>query len=129
MQRTLAAITLLVPDYDEAIAFFTQAMRWKLLEDTRLSDSKRWVRVAAEGGSALLLAQPSTPEQAAQVGRHAGGRVGLFLHTDNLDTEMAHLRAHAVRFSDGPRDEPYGRVVIFTDPWGNRWDLIEPKAA
>jgi predicted enzyme related to lactoylglutathione lyase len=127
MHRTLAAVTLLVPDYDQAIAFFTRALRWQLLEDTRLSDSKRWVRVAAEAGSALLLAQASNAEQSAQIGRHAGGRVGLFVHTDDLDAELVHLRTHGVRVDGPPRDEPYGRVVIFTDPWGNRWDLIEPS--
>jgi len=129
MRRSLHAVTLLVPSYDEGIAFFTQVLRWQLLEDTLLAPGKRWVRVAAEEGSALLLAVPGNAEQTAQMGRHAGGRVGLFLHTDDFDGELAHLRGHGVHFTETPRDEVYGRVVVFTDPWGNRWDLIEPRTA
>ena len=139
MTRCLAYTSLLVPDYDQAIAFFTQVLRWQLLEDTPMSPDKRWVRVAAgDSGGTLLLARAGTPEQLALVGRQwaglggqsgLGGRVGLFLHTDSFDEDMAHLRAHGVQFHEAPRSEAYGRVVVFSDPWGNRWDLIEPRAS
>jgi len=119
--------SLLVPDYDEALAFFTQVLRFRVLEDTALSPDKRWVVVApSSSGGALLLARASTPEQRTLIGRQGGGRVWLFLHTDDLDAEMAHMRTHGVAFAEAPRTEAYGRVVVFTDPWGNRWDLIQP---
>ncbi len=127
MVRCLAYTSLLVPDYDEAIAFFTRVLRWRLLQDTALSDTKRWVLVSpGDRGGALLLARASTPQQVALIGAQGGGRVWLFLHTDDLDGDIAHLSAQGVRFTESPRSEPYGRVVVFLDPWGNRWDLIEP---
>ena len=130
MTRCLAYTSLLVPDYDQAIAFFTQVLRWQLLEDTPMSPDKRWVRVAAgDSGGTLLLARAGTPEQLALVGRQWAGRVGLFLHTDSFDQDMAHLCAHGVQFHEAPRSEAYGRVVVFSDPWGNRWDLMEPRAS
>ncbi len=129
-RQRLVCTALLVPQYDEAIAFFTQVLRWQVLQDSRLSPSKRWVLVSPgagdEPGGALLLAQPSNEEQAKQIGRHAGGRVGLFLHTQDLADDMAHMRRHGVRFLEAPRHEAYGSVVVFQDPWGNRWDLIQP---
>jgi catechol 2,3-dioxygenase-like lactoylglutathione lyase family enzyme len=119
--------SLLVPDYDEALAFFTQALRFQVRQDTALSPDKRWVVVApSSSGGALLLARAATPEQRTLIGRQGGGRVWLFLHTDDLDADMAHLRTHGVAFAEAPRTEAYGRVVVFTDPWGNRWDLIQP---
>ena len=119
--------SLLVPDYDEALAFFTQALHFRVLQDTPLSPDKRWVVVApSSSGGALLLARASTPEQRALIGRQGGGRVWLFLHTDDLDADMARMRTHGVAFAEAPRTEAYGRVVVFTDPWGNRWDLIQP---
>lgn len=129
MPRQLAYTSLLVDDYDAALRFFTEALRFELREDTQLSPSKRWIVVApsAQGG-ALLLAKANTPEQQALVGRQGGGRVWLFLHTDDLDAEMRHMQAHDVRFAEAPRNEAYGRVVIFLDLYGNRWDLIEPRA-
>lgn len=130
MARTLVHISLLVPAYDEALAFFTQVLRWHVLQDLPLSATKRWLVVAPGGaGAALLLAQASTPEQVALIGRQGAGRVWLFLHTDDLDADMAHMRAHGVHFTETPRTEAYGRVVVFLDPWGNRWDLIEPLAS
>jgi len=131
MPRSLALTSLLVPDYDEALAFFTQALRFEVLEDTPLAPGKRWLVVAPsrQHGGALLLARASTPEQRALIGRQGGGRVWLFLHTDDLDADMAHLRRHGVAFDEAPRSEAYGRVVVFTDPWGNRWDLIQPAAS
>jgi len=129
MQRTLATVSLLVEDYDAAIAFFTQALRFELLEDSPLAPGKRWVRVAPSGGgAALLLARAATPEQRALVGQQGAGRVWLFLHTDDFDAELTHFRAHGVRLAEAPRTERYGRVVVFLDLCGNRWDLIEPAA-
>jgi catechol 2,3-dioxygenase-like lactoylglutathione lyase family enzyme len=130
MPRHLALTTFLVPDYDTAIAWFTEALRFELREDTLLAPGKRWVVVApsAAGGAggALLLAQASTPEQQALVGRQHGGRVGFFLHTDDFDAELANFARHGVRLKETPRSEAYGRVVVFEDRWGNLWDLIQP---
>ena len=126
--RRLVMTTLVVRDYDEAIAFYTGVMRFRLVEDTVLSPTKRWVVVSPGDGSALLLARAASPEQDAAIGRQAGSRVFLFLHTDDLDGDVAHLRAHGVRFvEEAPRNEPYGRVIVFHDLYGNKWDLIEPK--
>jgi catechol 2,3-dioxygenase-like lactoylglutathione lyase family enzyme len=130
MTRRLAMLTLVVRDYDEAIAFYTRVMRFALIEDTPVSPTKRWVVVSpgGDGGAGLLLAKAATPEQQAAIGHQTGGRVFLFLHTDDLDGDVAHLRAHNVRFAeDAPRNEAYGRVIVFHDLYGNQWDLIEPK--
>ena len=128
MNRSLVYTSLLVSDCDEALAFFTQVLRWQVREDLRLSSSKRWIVVApSDAGGALLLAQATTPEQRTLIGRQCGGRVGWFLHTDTLDVDMAHMQSHGVHFTETPRTEAYGRVVVFIDPWGNRWDLIENK--
>jgi catechol 2,3-dioxygenase-like lactoylglutathione lyase family enzyme len=127
----IAYMALVVREYDEAIAFFTQALRFELLEDTPQSPTKRWVRVAprgtsdAQGGAQLLLARAATPEQERSVGNQTGGRVFMFLHTDDFDGDLAHMRTHGVRFTEEPRHEPYGRVVVFLDLYGNKWDLIE----
>jgi len=131
MPRSLVHTSLLVPDYDEAVHFFTRVLRFQVLQDTPLSPTKRWVVVApsAAPGGALLLAKASTPEQQALIGRQGGGRVWLFLHCDDLDEEVAHLRRHGIVFDGEPRAEAYGRVVVFTDCWGNRWDLIQPASA
>jgi catechol 2,3-dioxygenase-like lactoylglutathione lyase family enzyme len=130
MPRSLALTSFLVPDYDEALSFFTGALRFTVMQDTLLSPGKRWVVVAPSGtGGALLLAGEKTPDKRALVGRQGGGRVWLFLHTDDLDADRAHMAAHGVAFAEAPRTEAYGRVVVFTDPWGNRWDLIQPAAA
>ena len=134
MARHLALTTLLLPAheeaYDEAIAWFTQALRFELLQDTPLAPGKRWVVVAPsrEGGGRLLLARAGTPEQQALVGRQMGGRVGFFLHTDDFAAELAHFAQHGVRLREAPRQEVYGRVVVFEDRWGNPWDLIEPAS-
>jgi catechol 2,3-dioxygenase-like lactoylglutathione lyase family enzyme len=129
MTRTLAAVTFVVRDYDEAIQFFTQVLRFSLIEDTPLGDGKRWVRVAPRGNSetSLLLARAANPGQLAHVGDQAGGRVAFFLHTDDFESDYRHLQAHGVRFTETPRNEPYGRVVVFLDLYGNKWDLIGPK--
>jgi catechol 2,3-dioxygenase-like lactoylglutathione lyase family enzyme len=130
MMKRLAMLTLVVRDYDEAIDFYTRVLRFTLIEDTPLSVTKRWVVVRAGGGGAdLLLAQAASPEQEAAIGHQTGGRVGFFLHTDDFEGELTHLRAHAVRFAEAaPRDEAYGCVIVFHDLYGNKWDLIGPKA-
>ena len=128
MPHTLAAVSLLVRDYDEAIAFFTNALRFKLVEDTLLNDEKRWVVVAPEkAGAALLLAKASTEEQKACIGNQTGGRVFLFLHTADFWDDYKHMQAAGVRFVEKPREEEYGLVVVFLDLYGNKWDLVQPK--
>lgn len=128
MTRSIVLVTLVVRDYDEAIAFFTQALRFAVIEDTPLAGGKRWVVVAplVSQGAALLLARAAGPEQVAHVGNQAGGRVFLFLQTDDFWRDYQHMLAHGVRFAEQPRDEPYGRVAVFLDLYGNRWDLLEP---
>jgi len=129
MSRSIAALSLLVREYDEAIAFFTRALRFELVEDTPLGDGKRWVLVAPpeSGGAQLLLARAATPEQLAQVGNQTGGRVFLFLHTSDFWDDYHHMQARGVRFIEQPRQEPYGMVVVFLDLYGNKWDLVEPR--
>jgi catechol 2,3-dioxygenase-like lactoylglutathione lyase family enzyme len=125
--KQLAMVTLVVRDYDEAIDFYTRVMRFALVEDTVLSPSKRWVVVQpGAGGAQLLLAKAASPEQAAAIGQQGGGRVAFFLHTDDFDADLAHLRAHGVRLAEAvPREEAYGRVIVFHDLYGNKWDLVQ----
>lgn len=128
MSRSIVALSLLVRDYDEAIAFFSGALRFRVVEDTPMGGGKRWVVVAPEGGrgARLLLAKASTPEQLARVGDQSGGRVFLFLHSDDFKDDYRHMQAHGVRFIEAPRQEPYGQVVVFLDLYGNKWDLVQP---
>lgn len=129
MKRFIANITLVVADYDEAIVFYRDALGFDLLEDTDLGGGKRWVRVAPKGAeTALLLAQADGETQRASIGRQTGGRVGFFLHTDDFARDHAAMQASGVRFLEAPRHEPYGTVAVFEDLYGNRWDLLEPKA-
>ncbi len=123
----LGAVSLLVRDYDEAIAFFVGALGFDLTEDTDLGGEKRWVRVTPKGGqTSLLLARATTPEQIARIGDQAGGRVWLFLYTDNLYRDHTAWIKAGVVFRETPRREPYGKVAVFEDLYGNAWDLIEP---
>ena len=123
----LANITFLVPDYDEAIAFFTGALGFELVEDTKLSETKRFVRVRPRvGETALLLAQPKNEAERAAVGNQTGGRVAFFLHTDDFARDHAAFEAVGVAFIEKPRHEPYGTVAVFRDPFGNLWDLVQP---
>ena len=124
----LHAVTLLVDDYDTAIAHFVGDLGFHLIEDTDLQDGKRWVLVAPDPdvGPALLLAVASTDEQRLAIGRQTGGRVSFFLHTTDFAARYAQLVKHGVQFTEKPRNEPYGTVVVFEDCYGNRWDLIEP---
>lgn len=124
--RKLALVSLVVPDYDPAIAFFTQCLGFDLLEDTQLDDTKRWVRVAPRGAeTAFLLARAADDKQRAAIGAQGGGRVWLFLQTDDFARDHAAYCAAGVEFEEPPRHEPYGTVAVFRDPFGNRWDLIE----
>ncbi|MET4106145.1 VOC family protein [Hymenobacter sp. UYP22] len=128
MHQRIALITLVVADYDEAIRFYTEKLGFLLLEDTLLSPEKRWVRVAPPGtsGAELLLAKAATLAQQAVVGNQTGGRVALFLYTDNLARDYARLLAQEVRIVRPPVVEPYGTVLVFADLYGNLWDLLEP---
>ncbi|MCB0636702.1 MAG: VOC family protein [Lewinella sp.] len=129
MSQHIALISLVVADYDEAIAFYTEKLRFRLEEDTPLSPGKRWVVVAPPGAGAcrLLLARASNPDQEARVGNQTGGRVGFFLHTDDFAGDFRHLQEQGVTIVEGPRYEPYGTVAVFTDLYGNKWDLVEPN--
>ena len=123
----LGAVSFLVRDYDEAIAFFVGKLGFDLSEDTDMGGGKRWVRVTPKGDeTSLLLARATTDAQKVQVGNQAGGRVWLFLETDDLMRDHAAWSAAGVRFRETPRHEPYGKVVVFEDLYGNAWDLIEP---
>ncbi|MBA3339170.1 MAG: VOC family protein [Geodermatophilaceae bacterium] len=128
MARRLAAVSLLVRDYDEAIAHYCRGLGFELIEDTDLGGGKRWVLVAPskDAGSRLLLAQASGPEQEARIGDQTGGRVFLFSHTEAFAADHARYVEAGIRFIEAPRHEPYGTVAVFEDLYGNRWDLIEP---
>ena len=126
----IALVTLVVRDYEEAIAFYTDALGFDLLEDTDRGDGSRWVVVrppASAPGTGLLLARAKDEEQRGCVGAQTGGRVGFFLHTDDFARDHARMTAAGVRFLEEPRHEPYGSVAVFEDLYGNRWDLLEPK--
>lgn len=131
MSRMIALVSVLVHNYDEAIAFYTRALRFELIEDTPLGNGKRWVVVGPPDscGTALLLAQAATAEQSARVGDQTGGRVFLFLHTSDFWADYRHMQALGVRFTEQPREEPYGLVVVFQDLYGNKWDLVQPVDA
>lgn len=129
MKQFVSAISLLVPDYDEALAFYVGILDFLLIEDTVLSFEKRWVLVAPKGSSEtrLLLAKAKGETQKQTIGQQTGGRVFLFLSTDDFDRDFAAMSAKGVTFLEKPRIEPYGKVVVFQDPFGNKWDLIQPK--
>lgn len=128
MNQTIAHISLLVKEYDEAIEFYTRKLNFTLVEDTRLSETKRWVRVAPPGsaGCCLLLAKADNEEQTKQVGNQAGGRVFLFLNTDNFERDYRNMVKNNVTIVREPVKQPYGTVAVFADLYGNQWDLIEP---
>jgi len=123
----LAYTAYLVREYDEAISWFVDALDWTLLEDSDLGGGKRWVRVGGRDGGELLLARATSPEQTAAIGKEAGGRVAFFVHTRAFDRDYARMLAAGVKFAETPRNEVYGRVVVFADLYGNRWDLIEAR--
>jgi catechol 2,3-dioxygenase-like lactoylglutathione lyase family enzyme len=131
MSRRLAAVALLVRDYDEALAYYCGVLGFDLIEDSPLGNGKRWVLVgpSKQVGSGLLLAQASGADQQARVGDQTGGRVFLFLHTDDFAADHARYLDAGVRFIEEPRQEPYGTVAVFEDLYGNRWDLVQPAAS
>ncbi len=121
----LSLLSILVPSYEDGIAFFVGCLGFVLLEDTDLGD-KRWVRVAPKGAEAgFLLARAANEQQVAAIGNQGGGRVWLFLETDDFARDHEAFLARGVVFEEEPRHEPYGTVAVFNDPFGNRWDLIE----
>ncbi|MBO9466195.1 VOC family protein [Tropicibacter sp. R15_0] len=129
MAQHLALVALLVPDYDTGIAYFTQKLGFDLLEDTDMGGGKRWVRVAPQGAQTAFLLAEAKGEQRDFIGQQGGGRVWLFLHTDNFDADFARMQAAGVTFAEEPRSESYGKVAVFTDDFGNRWDLLQLKTA
>jgi catechol 2,3-dioxygenase-like lactoylglutathione lyase family enzyme len=126
--QQLGLVSVVVRDYDEAIAFYTETLGFRLVEDTALSEGKRWVVVMPPGAreTGLLLARADDSAQRSRIGDQTGGRVFLFLRTDDFARDHERLRAAGVRFVEEPRAEGYGRVVVFEDLYGNRWDLIQP---
>jgi catechol 2,3-dioxygenase-like lactoylglutathione lyase family enzyme len=130
VKQNIAHVAIVVRDYDEAIAFYANVLGFEVIEDTNLGGDKRWVLVAPpnSAGTALLLARAATPEQAARIGNQTGGRVFLFLHTDDSWRDYHAMRARGITFETQPRQEPYGTVAVFADLYGNRWDLVERRA-
>lgn len=126
MRQFLSRVAILVREYDEAIRYYTGVLGFTLLEDTRMSAEKRWVVVGPPGAreTGLRLARAATDDQRAAIGRQTGGRVFLFLRTDDFERDYAEYCRRGVAFVEAPRDEPYGRVAVFEDLYGNRWDLI-----
>ncbi|HEX6169933.1 MAG TPA: VOC family protein [Chitinophagaceae bacterium] len=128
MNQRLAHIAIVVNDYDEAIEFYTQKLHFDLIEDTPLTETKRWVRVKPPGqdGCCLLLAKASNEEQQSRVGNQTGGRVFLFLHTDDFERDFQNLLNNQIEIVRQPSKEEYGTVAVFKDIYGNLWDMIEP---
>ncbi|MEA5122987.1 VOC family protein [Xanthomonas floridensis] len=129
MKRRIALTTLLVADYDAAIAWYTGALGFQVLEDRALGVGKRWVVIGPGSAqeAALLLAQPGDAAQRARIGDQTGGRVDHFLYTDDFWRDHAAMQAFGVEFLETPREEPYGTVVVFRDLYGTKWDLLEPS--
>jgi catechol 2,3-dioxygenase-like lactoylglutathione lyase family enzyme len=129
MTQKLGCIALVVRDYDDAVAFYTQSLALQLVEDTDLGDGKRWVRVRPPGstGTDLLLAKAVNPEQASRIGNQTGGRVFLFLHTDDFWRDYRAMTERGVKFVRPPSEESYGTVAVFEDLYGNQWDLLQLK--
>lgn len=126
--QNISAVAVVVPDYDEAIGFYVGTLGFDLVEDTRLSVNRRWVLVAPPNseGTRLLLAKADDESQAAAIGNQTGGRVFLFLTTDDFERDHASMLRKGVEFLEMPREETYGTVAVFRDPFGNKWDLIQP---
>jgi catechol 2,3-dioxygenase-like lactoylglutathione lyase family enzyme len=129
MNQRIGQISLLVNDYDEAIEFYTRKLGFNLVEDTTLSPEKRWVVVSPKGSDScnLLLAKASNEEQISRIGNQTGGRVFLFLYTDNFERDYSNLIEKGVKIIGEPRHEAYGSVLVFEDLYGNKWDMIETK--
>ena len=124
----IGAVTLVVPDYDAGIDFYVGTLGFDLVCDEDQGAGKRWVLVSpAESETALLLAKAVTAKQSAAIGAQTGGRVGFFLHSKDFDSDYTRMKANGVHFEEHPRSEPYGKVAVFQDPFGNRWDLLHLK--
>jgi lactoylglutathione lyase len=128
-KQKIAVVAVIVKDYDEAISYYTTAMGFRLIENSDLGNGKRWVLVApANGdGACLLLAKAASAAQQSRIGNQTGGRVFLFLHTDDFNRDYQAMASRGVKFCEKPRHEPYGTVAIFEDLYGNRWDLLQPS--
>ena len=128
MDQRIAHIAIVVKDYDEAIEFYTRKLKFNLIEDTRLTDTKRWVLLSPPGSGSchLLLARAASEEQSSRIGNQTGGRVFLFLYTDDFYRDYHRMREEEIRFIREPAVEPYGIVAVFQDLYGNLWDLIQP---
>jgi catechol 2,3-dioxygenase-like lactoylglutathione lyase family enzyme len=131
MKQTLGHIALVVRDYDEAIAFYSRILNFRVVEDTRMSADKRWVLIAPPGshGTTLLLAQAATPEQKSRIGNQTGGRVFLFLFTDDFWRDYREMTERKVKFIREPVEETWGTVAVFEDLYGNKWDLLQARDA
>jgi len=131
MKQKIAHITLVVDNYDDAIRFYTEKLHFTLIEDTPLGDGKRWVLIAPQGseGSCLLLAQAVGEEQKSRIGNQTGGRVFLFLYTDDFERDFKNLLDKGVKIVRQPVQEAYGIVAVFQDLYGNSWDLIQPVSS
>jgi catechol 2,3-dioxygenase-like lactoylglutathione lyase family enzyme len=129
MKQYIANIAILVPDYDEAIHFYTQILNFELIEDTQINEKKRWVRVKPKGATetCILLAKADNDNQHAAIGNQTGGRIFLFLNTNDFWRDYAEMQLKKVIFLREPLIETYGTVAVFKDPFGNLWDLIEPN--
>ena len=129
MKRKIGAFTVVVKDYDDAISFYVEKLNFTLIEDTKLDDSKRWVLIAPSNNNEtnILLAKATGSNQEKAVGNQTGGRVCMFLNTDNFWRDYEYMKSKGVSFLENPRKEVYGTVVVFEDLYGNKWDLIEPK--
>jgi catechol 2,3-dioxygenase-like lactoylglutathione lyase family enzyme len=130
MIQTLAAVTILVPNYDEGLAFFRDVLGFAVIEDRELGPNKRWVVLTPSrgAGAALLLAVPADERQRTRIGDQTGGRVGFFLCTTDFHGDYETLLRRGVSFLEAPRREPYGLVAVFVDPWGGKWDLLQPAS-
>lgn len=125
----IAAFALVVPDYAAGLEFYVGTLGWELITDVDLGEDKRWILIAPPGGQCrILLARAVGPDQSAAIGAQTGGRVGFFLSSDNFERDYAAMQSAGVQFCEEPRHEIYGSVVVWMDPFGNKWDLIEPKA-
>jgi lactoylglutathione lyase len=129
MKQSIGHISLVVRDYDEALDFYTNKLRFVLLENTDRGAGRRWILIAPPGSAetCLLLSKASTPEQESHIGNQTGGRVFLFLHTDDFWRDYNDMKAKGIHFTEEPRNETYGTVVVFEDLYGNKWDLLELK--
>ena len=129
MSRHISAFAIVVPDYDEGIAFYVERAGFHLIEDTDMGGGKRWVLIAPspDAETRILLAEAKGDAQTAAIGNQTGGRVGFFLHSDDFDADYGRMSDAGVTFDETPRIEPYGKVAVWRDPWGNRWDLLQLK--